>query len=109
MKVAKRVFLFLITNILIVATLSIVLSLLGVAPYIERNGINFESLMVFCLVWGFGGALISLAMSRVIAKFAMGVQVIDPNDARYRSLVQKVHSLCKAAGISTMPQVGVYE
>ena len=62
MKIAKRIFLFMATNILIIATLSIVMSVLGVQPYLDVKGINYQSLMTFCVIWGFGGAFISLAL-----------------------------------------------
>jgi heat shock protein HtpX len=111
MKMAKRVVLFLATNLLIIVTLSVVLSVLGVAPYIERNGINFGSLIAFCSVWGFGGAFLSLLMSRQIAKWSMGVQLINPetSDPTERALVHKIYSLCQQAGIQQMPEVGIYE
>jgi heat shock protein HtpX len=110
MNFAKRIFLFLITNILIVATLSVVMSLLGVQPYLEARGLNYQSLLLFCLVWGFGGAFISLAISRKMAKWMMGVKVIDPkiNDPGLRSFVNRVHELSRKAGLQTMPEVGVY-
>lgn len=111
MKIAKRVFLFVSVNILIIATLSTVMSLLGVQPYLDAKGINYKSLMIFCVLWGFGGAFISLALSRVMAKWMMGVKVIDPQnaDSELRSLVQKVHSFARKAGIEKMPEVGFYE
>lgn len=111
MKIIKRVFLFVATNILIISTLSIVMSLLGVQPYLNAKGINYQSLMIFCVIWGFGGAFISLALSRVMAKWMMGVKVINPEtkDAELRSLVQKVHSYARIAGIQNMPEVGYYE
>jgi heat shock protein HtpX len=67
--------------------------------------------MGFCLVWGFGGAFISLALSRVMAKWMMGVKVIDPNthDSRLQDLVQLIHRLARQSGLTTMPQVGIYE
>jgi heat shock protein HtpX len=111
MKIAKRVFLFLTVNVLVVATISIVLSLLGVRPYLTARGLDLPSLAVFCLVWGFGGAFISLALSRVMAKWGMGVKLVDPStpDPGAQALVQSVHRLARAAGIGTMPQVGVYD
>ncbi len=110
MKLAKRVFLFITVNILIIATLSIAMSLLGVQPYLDAKGINYQSLLIFCVLWGFGGAFISLALSKVMAKWMMGVQTIDPNtrDPELRSLVQRVHVFAKRAGIEKMPEVGYY-
>lgn len=111
MKIAKRVFLFIIVNILIIATLSIMMSVLGVQPYLDAKGINYQSLMIFCVLWGFGGAFISLALSKVMAKWMMGVKIIDPetSDAKFRNLVQKVHGFARTAGIEKMPEVGYYE
>ncbi len=111
MKIAKRVFLFVATNILIIVTLSIVMSVLGVQPYLDAKGINYQSLMIFCLLWGFGGAFISLALSRVMAKWMMGVKIIDPQttDQELRSLVRKVHGFARKADIKKMPEVGYYE
>ena len=110
MKIAKRIILFLAVNLLILVTLSITLSLLGVQPYLSARGINYQALMTFCLVWGMGGAFISLALSRVMAKWMMGVEVIDPNtsDPTLARLVQSVHNLAKAANLPAMPEVGYY-
>jgi heat shock protein HtpX len=111
MRIAKRVFLFVSVNILIVTTISLALSFLGVQPYLDSKGINYQSLLIFCLMWGFGGAFISLALSKVMAKWMMGVQIIDPNTADFemRNLVLRVHHLAKKAGLQVMPEVGVYD
>jgi len=107
----KRIFLFLAVNILVVLTISITLNLLGVRPYLDARGIDYQSLLIFCAVWGFMGAFISLALSRVMAKMAMGVQVIDPQAARgeEKELVNMVYRLAQKAGLTTMPQVGIYQ
>jgi heat shock protein HtpX len=107
----KRIVLFMLTNLLVIVTISIVLNLLGVGRYITAQGINYETLMIFCLVWGMGGAFISLGLSRIMAKWMMGVKVIDPNtsDPRLADLVQTVHHLAQAAGLQKMPEVGVYD
>jgi heat shock protein HtpX len=105
----KRIFLFFIVNVLVMATISIITSVLGLNRYIAAYGINYFSLMLFCLVWGMGGAFISLALSKFIAKMAMGVQVIDPsNPGSYRNLVQAVERLSKKGNIP-LPEIGVYE
>jgi heat shock protein HtpX len=106
----KRIILFLAVNLLIILTLSVTLNLLGVGAYFSARGINYQALMTFCLVWGMGGAFISLALSRVLAKWMMGVVVIDPNtsDPELSSLVATVHNLAKAAGLPKMPEVGYY-
>jgi heat shock protein HtpX len=106
----KRIFLFLAVNFLVMMTISVLLSVLGIQPYLSANGINYQSLMAFCLVWGMGGAFISLALSKVLAKTMMGVRVIDPNttDPTLRALVRAVDRLAQTAGIP-MPEVGIYE
>lgn len=108
----KRVFLFLAVNMLVMVTISFTLSILGVGNYLDAQyGIQYEQLAIFCLVWGMGGSLISLALSRVMAKSMMGVQVIDPNthDPHLRELVTTVHRLSRNAGLTTMPEVGIYD
>src|SRR4051812_1646308 len=108
----KRVVLFILTNILVVITISVVLHLLGVDRYMtSRYGIDYGQLGIFCLVWGVGGAFLSLAISRMMAKMMMGVKVIDPSQAgpEERWLVNTVHRLAEKNGITTMPEVGIYE
>jgi heat shock protein HtpX len=111
MQMAKRIGLFLVTNVLVMVSISIVLNLLGVRGYITDQGLDYQALMIFCLVWGMGGALISLMLSRFMAKQMMGVQVIDPRRASgYEGqLVERVHRLAKNAGLSVMPEVGIYD
>jgi heat shock protein HtpX len=106
----KRIVLFLLTNILVMVTISILLSVLGVGPYMTARGIDYSALMMFCLVWGMGGAFISLAMSRMMAKWMMGVQVIDPqNPGQFASLVEMVTELSRSAQLPVVPQIGVYQ
>ncbi len=105
----KRIFLFGVVNILIVVTISVLTSLLGLQPYLHAGGYDFTSLAIFCLMWGMGGAFISLGLSRIMAKMMMGVQVIEPNDAHFGALVQRVHGLARRAGLEKMPEVGVYQ
>ncbi len=111
MQIAKRIFLFLMVNVLVMVSISIVLNLLGVHGYLTANGIDYRSLMIFCLVWGMGGAFISLQLSRWMAKRSMGVVVIDPRTANgsMAELVERVYRLAKSAGLRTMPEVGYYE
>ena len=106
----KRIFLFMATNIAIMVTLMIVLSLLGVTGYVTADGLDYGALMVFSLVWGFGGAGISLLMSRWMAKSAMGVQLVDgrTGHADLDWLHQTVEQLTRKAGLP-MPEVGVYD
>jgi heat shock protein HtpX len=106
----KRILLFVVTNLAIMVTLMIVLSLLGVTGYITPDGLNYSALMVFSLVWGFGGAFISLAMSRWMAKMAMGVQLVNGRTGQSELdwLYQTVEQLTRKAGLP-MPEVGIYD
>jgi heat shock protein HtpX len=105
----KRILLFLGTNLAIVMALSVTLRLLGVEPYLNANGLNFTSLLIFAAVMGFGGAFISLAISKWSAKKSMGVHVIEtPSNSTEFWLVETVRKYASKAGIS-MPEVGVYE
>ncbi|MGP4071655.1 protease HtpX [Piscibacillus sp. B03] len=114
----KRIFYFLLTNILVMTTIvivwSIITSFFDVGSINGINGVgglNFEALMIFSIVVGFTGAFISLAMSRWMAKKMMGVRVIDPSKSmsqREKDLVDRVHRLSRAAGLMHMPEVGIY-
>jgi len=105
----KRILLFLITNFAILFVASITLRLLGLEFYLTRQGIDFTSLLVFGAVIGFGGAFISLAMSKWIARKTMGVQVIDqPRNETETWLVETVRHHAQIAGIG-MPEVGYFD
>jgi heat shock protein HtpX len=105
----KRIFLFLLTNLAVILTLSVVVSLLGLGG-VGVGGFDLGSLAMFCLVWGMGGAFISLQMSRWIAKRATGVHLIDgrSGDSQLDWLHQTVGRLTRQANLP-MPEVGVYE
>jgi heat shock protein HtpX len=106
----KRIFLFLLTNLMVIATISIVLNLLGIRGYLTAQGIDYQSLLIFCTVWGMGGAFISLMMSKFIAKRGMNIQMIDPNTAsgNERELLNIIYGLAQKAGLPKMPEVGIY-
>ncbi|QVY62247.1 protease HtpX [Cytobacillus gottheilii] len=109
----KRIFYFLLTNILVLVTISIIFSLIGGGNYINGAGnIDFTSLLIFSAVIGFSGSFISLAMSRWMAKRMMNVKVLNPQDALSsyeKDIVEKVHRLSRAAGLTHMPEVGIYD
>jgi heat shock protein HtpX len=111
MQIAKRVFLFILVNLLVITTINIVLSLLGVGNYMRSQGIDYQALLVMCVVWGFGGSFISLLISKPMAKWSMGVHVISPDtrDGTERWLLETVHRLSRQAGIEDMPEVGYFE
>jgi heat shock protein HtpX len=106
----KRIVLFVLTNVAIMVTLSIVLSLLGITGYVREGQLDYTALMVFSLMWGMGGAFISLAMSRAIAKWTMGVKLVDgrSGQAELDRLYATVHRLTQQAQLP-MPEVGVYD
>lgn len=105
----KRIFLFILTNVLVVAVLGIVASLLGVNRYLTGSGLNLVTLLCFALVMGFGGAIISLLISKPMAKWTSGVQVIEqPRNADEAWIVDTVRKLADKAGIG-MPEVGIFE
>jgi heat shock protein HtpX len=105
----KRILLFVLTNVLVVAVLGIVASLLGVNRYLTANGLNLGALLGFALIMGFGGAIISLLISKPMAKWTSGVQVIEqPRNADEAWIVETVRRLADKAGIG-MPEVGIFE
>jgi len=106
----KRIFLFVLTNILVMLTISLIVYFLGIQPYLTRSGLDLGALAAFSLVYGFVGAFISLAMSRQMAKWMQGVSVVDPrNPGEFSWLVQMVHDLARRAKLPAMPEVGVYD
>jgi heat shock protein HtpX len=105
----KRIFLFVLTNLAVVGVLMVVTSLLGVNRFLTANGLNLTMLAGFALVMGFGGAFISLLMSKPIAKWSTGARIINqPQTAQEAWIVQTVQNFAQKAGIG-MPEVGIYE
>jgi heat shock protein HtpX len=106
----KRIFLFILTNLAILVVINIVLRLLGVDRVLDQSGgINFGSLMVMSMVIGFSGSIISLLLSKWMAKRSVGAQVIEnPQDPTERWLVDTVRRQAQAAGIG-MPEVAIYD
>ncbi|WP_019450442.1 protease HtpX [Cupriavidus sp. BIS7] len=105
----KRIFLFLATNIAVMLVLSITASLLGVNRFLTANGLNLGMLLAFSALMGFGGSFISLLMSKTIAKWSTGAQVIThPSNSTELWLVQTVEKLAMRAGLP-MPEVAIYE
>lgn len=108
MQIAKRVFLFVTVNILVIVSLSFAYSIIARFFGLPQDGLGY--LIPFAVIFGFGGAFISLLISKWMAKRMMGVQVIDPrtNDPQMRWVVESVHAYARAAGLPKMPEVGYY-
>jgi heat shock protein HtpX len=104
----KRVFLFLATNIAVLIVLSIIVRVFGLDTYLTSTG-GLGGLLAFCAVFGFGGAFISLALSKWMAKRSMGVQIIEqPSNETERWIVETVRRQSQEAGIA-MPEVGIFD
>ena len=105
----KRIFLLILTNVAVMAVLSLVVQVFGLDAALARKGMNLPGLLIVSAIFGFGGAFISLLISKWMAKRAMGVQVItQPRTEQEQWLVSTVESQAKAAGIG-MPEVGIFE
>ncbi|MES1976606.1 MAG: protease HtpX [Pseudomonadota bacterium] len=105
----KRIFLFVLTNLAVVVVLGIVASLLGVNRYLTPQGLNLGMLLGFAAVIGFGGAIISLLISKPVAKWSSGVRLInEPQNADEAWIVETVRKLATTANIG-MPEVGIFE
>ena len=105
----KRIVLLVLTNVLVVVVLGIVASVLGVNQFLTGSGLNLGLLLGYALLIGFGGAFISLLISKPLAKWSSGVRLIEqPKNADEAWIVQTVQTLAQRAGIG-MPEVGVFE
>jgi heat shock protein HtpX len=105
----KRIVLFLVTNIAVLLVLSIIMQVFGLGQYLTAEGIDYVSLMVFSAVLGFGGAIISLLISKWMAKTSTGARVIDGTEGTTEFwLVSTVRKLADKAGIG-MPEVAIFE
>ena len=105
----KRVFLLIATNLAVMVVVSILASGLGVNRWLTANGLHDGQLLVFCALFGFGGAFVSLLISKPVAKWTTGAQVIDGSEnANARWLVSTVERLASTAGIQ-MPEVAIYD
>jgi heat shock protein HtpX len=105
----KRIVLFLATNLAVLLVLSVVARLLGLDTWLAAHGSSLGGLLVFAAFFGFGGAFISLAMSKWLAKSTMGVRVIEPpGDATEQWLLSVVEHHARAVGVG-MPEVGIFD
>lgn len=107
----RNFFLMAVVNIGIILTLSFVLQITGFNRWLAEAGINYGALAAFCLVWGMGGAFLSLLMSKTIAKWSMGVRVIKPGegDATVKRIHQMLQRISSNARLKKMPEFGIYE
>ncbi len=105
----KRILLFVMTNLAVMVVLGIVVSLTGANRFMGANGLDLGTLMVFSLIMGFGGAIISLLISKPVAKWSSGVRVINqPQNVDEAWIVETVRKFADKAGIG-MPEVGIFE
>ncbi len=106
----KRIALFIALNFLIVLTISALLSIFNVQPYLRSYGIDYKNLALFCLIWGMGGAFISLLLSRQIAKWTMGIKIISPSERspELRMIYDMVARLSQASHLPEIPEVGIF-
>jgi len=105
----KRILLLVLTNIAVMAVLLITTRILGVDRFLTANGLNMTALAIFSLVIGFGGAFISLLISKPMAKFSTGAHVIEqPRNADEAWIVETVRRFADKAGIG-MPEVAIYD
>lgn len=106
----KRVLLFVITNIAVLVIFSIIMRIFNIGPMIGQYGLNYTNLLIYSAIFGFLGSFVSLFMSKTMAKWAMGVQIIDRAQASGDSawLISTVERLATSSNIG-MPEVGVYD
>jgi heat shock protein HtpX len=107
--IMKRIILFVMTNLAVMVVLGIVASLTGANRFMGANGLDLGTLMVFSLIMGFGGAIISLLISKPVAKWSAGVRIIEqPQNVDEAWIVETVRRFADKAGIG-MPEVGIFE
>jgi len=105
----KRIFLFIVTNLAVMLVLGIAANVLGLNRFLSANGLNLGGLLAFAALMGFGGAIISLLISKPMAKWSTGAQLInDSPDATHQWIVATVKRFADQAGI-TMPEVAIFE
>jgi heat shock protein HtpX len=111
MAFVKRIFLFIVINFLVVVTISFILRILNIQPYLTTYGVDYFTLLIFCFIWGMLGAFISLLLSRKMAKWLMRVKVITPDTqvAEYKYLFETIRKLSSDAGLPSIPEIGIYD
>lgn len=108
----KRIALFILTNLLVMLMLGIAIQVFGLTGFGPGGDLNLVSLLIIAAIVGFGGSFISLALSKVMAKWMMGVQILHPQanlGPNERWLIDRVHEYSRLAGLNKMPEVGIYD
>lgn len=111
MQLIKRIGLFFLTNLLVIVTVGVAWSVLSSVLGLDKVNNNMLSLLVWCSLFGFAGAFISLLLSKTMAKWMMGLKIIDPRsgDPTLSHLVHRIHELAKKAGLPKPPEVAIYD
>src|SRR6185503_15118026 len=108
-----RILIVMAVNLLVIITLGLLAGFLGIDHrYLAPHGLNLQALLIMAAFWGMAGSFISLLVSKFMAKMALGVHVLDPQDpgsSEGRQLVETVRRLCEKAGMSSLPEIGIYE
>ena len=107
----KRIFLFLGLNILIVASISILCDLIGLRPYITKAGLDFEALLMFCVIWGMTGSFISLLLSKKIAQWMLAIRIVNPSHnspIHEKKLSVMVQDIAMKAHLTEVPEIGIF-
>ncbi|NGX56254.1 MAG: Protease HtpX [Candidatus Anoxychlamydiales bacterium] len=109
MSIIKRILLFLIVNLLVVLSISFLLSIFNIKPYINAYGLDIKNLAIFCLLWGFIGSFISLFLSKALAKWLMKVKIIDKTNENTKFILEMIKNLSNKANLKYIPEVGIYQ
>lgn len=105
----KRVMLFILTNIAVIALVSVILSIFNIDPYLSQHGLDYKALLIFSAIFGFVGSFFSLFISKWIAKHAYGVQIIErASDPKQQVLIQTIQNLARRLNLRT-PEIGIYD
>jgi heat shock protein HtpX len=105
----KRIGIFILTNILVIATISILMSVFGIRGYLTTSGIDYSSLLFICAIWGFAGSFISLLLSKFMAKMAYRMQPIAETDHQIGYVATAVKQYAQVAGLQKSPEVYIYD
>lgn len=104
----KRIFLFLLTNLLVITLVTVIINLFGFQEILNQHIGNYANLLIFCFIFGMSGSFVSLLLSKFLAKKSMGVHVINADPGEYQWIVDQVEIMAREAKID-MPEVGIYE